>query len=167
MEQDRMQEGEKECSLENKDAQKAINDLLEAVPEDKKGTVYRALTIIQQESYEGPIPHPRIIREYERILPGSADRILSMAEKQQEHRMALETKAIGGQVDQSKRGQLFGFILVFVCVAVAVFFAVYFGMTAFAVTFLCVTMVSVVGLFVTGKMTVQKDLAKKSKDQEH
>lgn len=144
-----------------------VQVILDAVPENRKEEVKEALMVIRSEMYSGPIPSPEALARYEEIQPGAADRILKMAEKQQEHRMALETKAIGGQVDQSKRGQLFGFILVFVCVAVAVFFAVYFGMTAFAVTFLCVTMVSVVGLFVTGKMTVQKDLAKKSKDQEH
>lgn len=140
--------------------------ILNAVPENKREEVKEALMVMRSEMYSGPIPPPEALARYEEIQPGAADRILTMAEKQQEHRMALETKAIGGQVDQSKRGQLFGFILVFVCIAVAVFFAVYFGMTAFAVTFLCVTMVSVVGLFVTGKMAVQKDLAQKSKDQE-
>ena len=144
-----------------------VQVILDAVPESKKEEVKEALMIIRSEMYSGPIPPPEALARYEEIQPGAADRILKMAEKQQEHRMALETKAIGGQVDQSKRGQLFGFILVFVCIAVAVFFAVYFGMTAFAVTFLCVTMVSVVGLFVTRKMAVQKDLAQKSKDQEH
>ena len=140
--------------------------ILNAVPENKREKVKEALMVMRSEMYSGPIPPPEALARYEEIQPGAADRILTMAEKQQEHRMSLETKAIGGQVDQSKRGQLFGFILVFVCIAVAVFFAVYFGMTAFAVTFLCVTMVSVVGLFVTGKMAVQKDLAQKSKDQE-
>ena len=142
-----------------------VQVILDAVPESKKKEVKKALMIIRSEMYSGPIPPPEALARYEEIQSGAADRILKMAEKQQEHRMALETKAIGGQVDQSKRGQLFGFILVFVCIAVAVIFAVYFGMTAFAVTFLCVTMVSVVGLFVTGKMAVQKDLAQKSKDQ--
>lgn len=143
-----------------------VKVILDAVPESKKEEVKEALMIIRSEMYSGPIPPPEALARYEEIQPGAADRILKMAEKQQGHRMALETKAIGGQVDQSKRGQLFGFILVFVCIAVAVFFAVYFGMTAFAVTFLCVTMVSVVGLFVTGKFSMRKDLDDKSKDQE-
>lgn len=143
-----------------------VKVILDAVPESKKEEVKEALMIIRSEMYSGPIPPPEALARYEDIQPGAADRILKMAEKQQEHRMALETKAIGGQVDQSKRGQIFGFILVFVCITVAVFFAIYFGMTSFAVTFLCVTMVSVVGLFVTGKFSMRKDLDAKSKDQE-
>jgi len=35
-------------------------------------------------SYAGPLPPAEQIRAYERVLPGSADRILSMAERQQE-----------------------------------------------------------------------------------
>lgn len=157
-----MQEGEKECSLENKDAQKAINDLLEAVPEDKKGTVYRALTIIQQESYEGPIPHPRIIREYERILPGSADRILSMAEKQQEHRIVIEKKAVESQLRQSRTGQKFAFVIFLVGLAISVVFA-YLDMKAFAGIFATVTLVTIIGLFINGKAAVNKDIDRKRK----
>lgn len=80
--------------------------------------------------------------------------------------MSLETKAIGGQIDQSKRGQIFGFIAILLCIGVAVFFAVAFGMTTFAEIFLTVTMVILVTLFITGKNVMRKDLKEKSKDQE-
>lgn len=115
--------------------------------------------------YSGPIPPPESLARYEEILPGSADRILKMAEKQQEHRMILETKVVGSQTVQSKRGQVFGFIIVFLCVVVAIFFAVKFRMTTFAASFLSVTMVVVVGLFLTGRNVMKKDLESKSKDQ--
>lgn len=88
-----------------------------------------------------------------------------MAEKQQEHRMTLETKVVGSQTVQSKRGQVFGFIIVFLCVAVAIFFAVKLRMTTFAASFLSVTMVVVVGLFLTGRNVMKKDLESKSRDQ--
>ena len=44
--------------------------------------------------FSGPIPPPSIIEGYERVLPGSADRIISMAEKQSEHRQKMEDKMI-------------------------------------------------------------------------
>jgi uncharacterized membrane protein len=40
--------------------------------------------------HHGPIPPPDQFREYNAILPGSADRILAMAEKEQNHRHAWE-----------------------------------------------------------------------------
>ena len=143
-----------------------VQVILDAVPESKKEEVKEALMIIRSEMYSGPIPPPEALARYEEIQPGAADRILKMAEKQQEHRMALETKAIGGQVDQSKRGQIFGFIAIFLCIGAAIFFAVVCNMTKFAATFLTVTMVILVGLFLTGKNVMKKDLEEKSKDQE-
>ena len=151
---------------ELKDIEYPDKVILNAVPESKKEEVKEALMVMRSEMYSGPIPPPEALARYEEIQPGAADRILKMAEKQQEHRMALETKAIGGQVDQSKRGQIFGFIAIFLCIGAAVFFAVVCNMTKFAATFIPVTMVVLVGLFLTGKNVMKKDLEEKSKDQE-
>ncbi len=43
-------------------------------------------------SVSGPIPPPSMMEQYERTLPGSADRILKMAENQSEHRQWIEKK---------------------------------------------------------------------------
>lgn len=40
------------------------------------------------EQFSGPIPPPGAMRGYEDVLPGSADRILSMAEREQKLQMA-------------------------------------------------------------------------------
>jgi len=131
--------------------------ILNAVPENKKKEVKEALMVIRSEVFSGPIPPPEALARYEEIQSGAADRIIKMAEKQQDHRMSLEKKAIGGQIDQSKRGQIFGFIAILLCIGVAIFFAA---------SFLSITMVVLVGLFVTGKNIMKKDLKEKSKDQE-
>lgn len=122
--------------------------------------------VIRSEVFSGPIPPPEALARYEEIQSGAADRIIKMAEKQQDHRMSLEKKAIGGQIDQSKRGQIFGFVAILLCIGVAIFFAASFDMTTFAASFLSITMVVLVGLFVTGKNIIKKDLKEKSKDQE-
>jgi len=49
-------------------------------------------TISQYTS--GPIPNAEQLDEYNRVLPGAADRILTMAEKQSEHRQIIEKKVI-------------------------------------------------------------------------
>lgn len=54
-------------------------------------------------SYEGPLPLPRAMADYEAILPGSAERIMRMAEREQEHehhveRQLLEIKHRGQRV---------------------------------------------------------------------
>ncbi|HLS03951.1 MAG TPA: DUF2335 domain-containing protein [Actinomycetales bacterium] len=42
------------------------------------------------QAYQGPIPHPEFLGGYENVLPGSADRILRMAEESQ--RAAIEAE---------------------------------------------------------------------------
>lgn len=49
---------------------------------------------IELEHYTGAIPHPKIIEGFEKVLPGAADRILTMAEKEQEKRFELTEKNI-------------------------------------------------------------------------
>lgn len=148
-----------------------IDVVMEYVPEERKKEAadavkhYQAMVVMQSESFEGPIPSPAVLKEYEVILPGAADRIISMAEKQSEHRMSLEKKAIGGQVDQNKRGQLFAFILAVICIIAAFLFALFLDMKEFAAKFLTGTMVVLVALFITGKLSVITDLKKKSKDK--
>lgn len=56
--------------------------------------------------FSGPLPHPEILSGYEKVLPGSADRILCMAEDEARHRRALETKAS----DADSRDSLLGII---------------------------------------------------------
>lgn len=43
-------------------------------------------------SHTGPLPHPDILRGYEETLPGAAERVLEMAEKEQNHRIDMENK---------------------------------------------------------------------------
>lgn len=59
-----------------------IKEVIESLPEEQKLEVLGKATSISL-SYSGPLPHPADLEEYERILPGAADRILSMAEKEQ------------------------------------------------------------------------------------
>lgn len=46
----------------------------------------RASLIHAQMEFSGPLPPPQILGQYDEVLPGAAERILRMAEKQQDHR---------------------------------------------------------------------------------
>ncbi len=50
------------------------------------------------EQLQGPIPPPSYLSGYEQLLPGAADRILKMAEKETEHRQAMEKKALDAEI---------------------------------------------------------------------
>jgi uncharacterized membrane protein len=62
-------------------------------------------------SYSGPLPSPEHLRGYEEVLPGSADRILTMAEKQSDHRQEIEKDAVKGGARRSWWGLWLGFVI--------------------------------------------------------
>lgn len=59
------------------------------------------------ESFSGPLPSPDVLERYEQILPGAAERIITMAEAEQSHRHTIERKDYA----EAKLGQVFGFVL--------------------------------------------------------
>ena len=44
-------------------------------------------------AFRGPLPHPALLAEYERIQPGSADRLLSLVERETAHRQKLRPQS--------------------------------------------------------------------------
>lgn len=64
---------------------------------------------IQQVYYQGPLPPPNALEKYENILPGSAERILRMAEAQAIHRQKQEEKIVNTTTFTQKLGIGFGF----------------------------------------------------------
>lgn len=70
-----------------------------------------AIQIHQQSAFSGPIPPPEFLREYETIMPGLADRIVKMAEKQGDHRQGLETRAVNAEIERGRLGMISGFFV--------------------------------------------------------
>lgn len=66
------------------------------------------MSLTYTEAYEGALPHPRHFGEFESILPGSADRILAMAERQSAHRQEMEAKLLTGSEHRAGIGQYMG-----------------------------------------------------------
>lgn len=64
-----------------------------------------------QSEFSGPIPPPSIIKGYEDILPGTAERIVSMAENQAKHRQDMEKIMVSAEARDSLLGVVFAFIL--------------------------------------------------------
>ena len=63
----------------------------------------------------GPLPDPKALAEYEKIKPGFAERIMTMAEQQASHRRELEAQINKAQVSdilaervERRRGQYIG-----------------------------------------------------------
>jgi uncharacterized membrane protein len=69
----------------------------------------RSVVAVQQ--FSGPLPPPEIMERYDALVPGAAERILHMAEKQSEHRHRIESRVIASDVRNSFLGLIFGFFL--------------------------------------------------------
>ncbi|QLH13560.1 DUF2335 domain-containing protein [Paracoccus pantotrophus] len=81
----------------------------EIVPQAMRAQVVaRVTSVVASEYFSGPIAHPRHLREYEDICPGSADRIITMAEERNRHIMAMERKVLEEDAADQKRGMQYG-----------------------------------------------------------
>ena len=86
--------------------------------------VKQVVAEVIRSEFSGPIPPPSIIRGYEEILPGAADRIMRMAENQSAHRQNMESKMIGTESRDSLLGIIFAFTLGIGCIAAAIIIVV-------------------------------------------
>ena len=105
-------------------------------------------TVARYEAFQGPIPHPAHLAGYEEILPGSANRIISMAEKEQIHRQGLESRVLKWGVFGEVFGQISGVSVSFALIAGAVYCA-YVGATTAGVMLVGVSATSFVSILVT------------------
>ncbi|MBI5970772.1 MAG: DUF2335 domain-containing protein [Deltaproteobacteria bacterium] len=82
-------------------------------------------TLIQQkmvgQMYSGPLPRPEMLKGYEEILPGAADRIIKMAERQSSHRQDMEKGKRNDDYRIIRRGQDYGLIIALASFAVSAY----------------------------------------------
>jgi uncharacterized membrane protein len=94
------------------------NTMLSDSTTDEEGTYsydsyeYRSLELA------GPIPAPAILGQYEKLVPGTAERLIAMAEKEQNHRHQMDRKITDAQINDLRRsrlennlGQVFGLVI--------------------------------------------------------
>jgi len=94
----------------------------------------------------GPIPPPEQLRAYEQIVPGAANRILTMAEQEQKVRLSI----LSAQVRQSARGQWMAFALA-LCFLAASIWVTLAGWPWVGGILGGTTVVGVVTIFITGQ----------------
>jgi len=123
---------------------KEAQELLDKFPNKTKRNI-----IAQFASYSGPIAHPALVREYEAILPGAAERILTMAEAEGNHRRQQESKVINCEVKCKATGLWLGFVIGLVAVAGSCAVAIFSSPAAGAALGIG-SIASLVGVFVYG-----------------
>lgn len=125
-----------------------------------------ALISSQAVSFSGPLPPPIHLEHYEKVLPGSAERILKMAEEQSQHRRALEICVIEYGIKNSRRGLIFGFMIGLAGFSI-VGYCASLGYTILAGIIAALDLGSLVGVFVYGsKQNKEERLEKERAVQE-
>jgi len=82
------------------------------LPREQWAKVVRILTSrVVTKHHEGPLPPPEYMASYNQHIPDGANRIMALAEKQADHRMAMERQIVTSQLKQSARGQVFGLLI--------------------------------------------------------
>jgi len=135
--------------------------VFDGVSNKKKQEILQSLvvtTVFQEKMHVGPLPASETLVEYDQVIPNGADRIMIMAEKQQNHRMAIQNRLVRSQTSQSLIGQVFGLILGLAGLGFGTFLA-YNGHTTVGGIIAGTTVVSLVSVFVIGRR-----LSRKSKE---
>lgn len=63
---------------------------------------------IVSQHWNGPLPPPAALAEFDRIIPSGAERIMAMVEIEQAHRIEYESKRLSALTNDTKRGQYIG-----------------------------------------------------------
>ena len=121
----------------------------------------RRVGMVVQSSFEGPLPPPEILRRFDEVVPGAAERIIRMAEEQFAHRTTLEKKVIDSDISRSKWGQILGFMIAVVGLGVSALVTIYGNQWAGAVIG-GGTLASLVGVFMYGARTRNKERVQKN-----
>lgn len=132
---------------------------LQEIPEEKRAKILQAflgISIQRSSTFSGPLPPPSLLKEYSATVENGAERIFQMTEKQSAHRMQLEDHAIREELEQSRRGQNFGFALGVLGLILATILAL-MGQETIAGIFGTTTIIGLVTVFVIGKRAQKKE----------
>jgi len=113
--------------------------------------------------HSGPLPSPEILRAYNEVIPGSAERILSMAESEQAHAHDMDKIVITKEYSDRRLGMWFGLVATgaFVLGALA---ALWLGAPWVSGLFVSASALGVIGAFINGRSQNSKPAPVKETD---
>ena len=114
-------------------------------------------------SWQGPLPPPAVLQQYEDVLPGSAKGIFQRWETQSDHRMRVESVTMDRDAKRSYTGLIFAFILSLTIVASGTYIAV--AVEAWAgSSIICTGVAGLAGVFVYGTNSRRRERERKAAD---
>ena len=112
---------------------------------------------ITAQHFSGPIPPPEMMRKYEELLPGFANRIMSMAEGQSTHRQTLEAKVVSSNCANERIGMVFGFVICVLAISTGAFLVLH-GKSASGLASILTALAAPLAVFIYGKSRQQREL---------
>ncbi|MBR1437466.1 MAG: DUF2335 domain-containing protein [Synergistaceae bacterium] len=135
---------------------------IKSVPTQQKKNPHEVSIVASSQSltYSGPLPPASEIAMYEKVCPGSADRILKMAEQQAKHRQNIEAVAVKTSSERSILGVKYAF---YSAISAFVLSGVCFclGQTAAGGAIFGGTLVSLVTAFIYGTKSSRQEREEK------
>lgn len=101
----------------------------------------------KQISHSGPLPAPETLREYDELVPGTAQKIVDAFSKQVDHRIEVEKKVVSHGMWIEKAGQMFAFILALATLSGS-FWLIVSGFSAAGVAGIITAVASLIGIFI-------------------
>ncbi len=148
---DDFEEGHREFqAAEESPTEEALGNLEPYLLPDKKPEVRRVLTRFISKTHSGPIPSADELEHLEAVLPGCANRILEMTERDQRHRHVIEESIVEKEFGLRSRGQTFALVALGMML-IAVAWLGYLGFSTAATGLGVGIIVAVVTVFATGK----------------
>lgn len=85
-----------------------VGKLGEILPEDEAEKAVSVVHEVVASSFSGPLPPPSVLESYNDVSPGSADRIIAMAEREQQQRHAWDNGLLATERRYAVLGLLAG-----------------------------------------------------------
>jgi uncharacterized membrane protein len=109
------------------------------------------MELVVQHAFQGPIPPPAMLAQYNEVVPGLANRLVVLTEKEQAHRHKWMDGNLALKSGTVKRGQWMAFILAIIILFMAFFFANK-GDTTFAGILVTLDLVGLASIFIAGRV---------------
>ncbi len=113
-------------------------------------------------TFSGPLPPPSVLASYEELLPGAADRIITLAEKQLEHRMYLEKSVVDGGNRHATEGVIAAVTIEAMFIGAACYLA-HLGLGGDAIKVMGASAVGLLGAFGFGTISRRNERTRKQK----
>jgi len=124
----------------------------------------RGPRLVGRVTFEGPMPPPALVREYEDILPGAAQFFFNTLDRQSRHRQELEAKVVDANIAYERTGLWLAFFLAVLMICCGAFL-IHEDKDPQGLGLIGATIIALAGSFIYGRHRSAKELRAKDPTQ--